>query len=54
MFSNQRTLSYFPTHVHLMLRHTAQCSYDGGEYDKTQILSEEKEVEIPFFWLEAM
>lgn len=43
------SLSYFPTHVHLMLRHTAQCSYKGGGYDNTEILSKEKEVEIPFF-----
>lgn len=48
------SLSYFPTHAHLMLRHTAQCSYKGGGYDKTEILSKEKEIEVPFFWLEGM
>lgn len=48
------SLSYLPTHVHLMLRHTAQCSYKGGGYDKTEILSKEKKVEIPFFWPEGV
>ena len=59
MFSNQmsnqiRSNQLFLTHVYLMLRHITQCSYKGGGYDKTETLSKEKQVEIPFFWLEGV